>query len=297
MIGFIISKKVDVTKQTREFISFTIINIAIPSVIFQSIFQTEINQRMWYNLVLIFSFGLFLSFMGLTLGYIFGRYFKYSISESKQMAMLSACGNTSFYGIPISFMLFGSTAGLYASIYDATTVLTIFTVGIILLKGEKFSLSNLRNVINVPLITLVGSLCIAYTGMQLPSLMMELTSLLSNLAAPLAMMYIGMLFQEVSSEKWRKIKKDYVSYMFFSTTIKLLLLPLIAFILLFTLSIDSEIGRVIILQAGMPTFLLATILFSRYTKSGDLGLFNILITSTVSIFSIPILIIFFIDRL
>ncbi|MFA1820109.1 hypothetical protein ACDX78_07965 [Virgibacillus oceani] len=82
-----------------------------------------------------------------------------------------------------------------------------------------------------------------------------------------------------------------------STIIKVLFLPFIAFFALHLIEMDSTIGKIIILQAGMPTFLLATVLFSRYTKSDDLGVVNIIITSAISLLSIPLLIIVSINYL
>jgi hypothetical protein len=296
-IGFFISKKVEVTKETRQFITFTVINIAIPCVIIQSIFQSEIDRSMWMNFGIIFLCGLILNLTGLLFGYITGRSFKYSIPESKQMAILSGCGNTAFFGIPIAYMLFGSTAGLYASIYDTATVFTVFTAGITLLSGGKFSFANFKHFINTPIITLVISLSIAYNGIGIPPLVFELSSLLSSLAAPLAMIYTGMLFQEITAEKWLKVKNSYVPYMASSTAIKLLVLPILAFMIVYIIKIEASIGGIIILQAGMPTFLVAAVLFSRYTQSEDQGVVNIIITTSLSLITIPLLIIVFISNL
>lgn len=289
-IGFIISKKVEITKQTRQFISFTVLNVAIPSVIIQSILQTEIEQKMWGHFGIIFICGLILNFSGLILGYIAGRIFKYSELESKQKAILSGFGNTGFFGIPIAHMLFGPTSGIYASIYDAVTVLTVFTVGIMLLQDGRFSLVNFKHMINAPFVTLVITLIVAYNKISVPALIVDLSAILSSLAAPLAMIYIGMLFQEITAEKWIKVKEGYLSFMFSSSIIKIFILPLIAFTILYFSPIESSIGKVILLQAGMPTFLLATILFEQYTDSEDLGIVNIIITSTFSLLSLPIII-------
>src|SRR5699024_2799918 len=157
--------------------------------------------------------------------------------------------------IPIAYMLFGSTAGVYASIYDAVTVVTVFSVGIMLLQGERFSLSNFKHMINDPFVTLVISLFVVYMALGLTTVLLHLTGMLSSLAAPLAMIYVGMLFQEITAEKWRKVRKSYLSFMVSSTMIKMIILPLLAFTVLYFIPIESMVGKVILLQAGMPTFL------------------------------------------
>ncbi|WP_100397981.1 AEC family transporter [Bacillus sp. FJAT-44742] len=290
IIGYIISKNVEVTSQVRHFISFTVINVALPSVVIQSIFQSEITSSLLFNFSIIFICAIVLNATGMAVGYYTGKICKYTEVESRQMAIMAGCGNTGFMGIPLAHMLLGPTAAAYAAIYDAGTMFTVFTIGIMLLQRGRFSISTFKSMLNMPLITLVVSLSIATFGYGIFPFIFELSAMLSSLAAPLAMIYIGLLIPTISKERWDKVKKGYKSFIASSTLIKTFLMPLTALTGLLFLPIDNTLGMVIVIQAAMPTFLLASVLFGRYNGSEDLGVVGVIVSVIFSLLALPIII-------
>uniref|UniRef100_UPI00036FA519 AEC family transporter n=1 Tax=Salsuginibacillus kocurii TaxID=427078 RepID=UPI00036FA519 len=145
VLGYLVTLRVQVTGEVKQFIAFVVINFALPAVVVNSIFQAEFDAEMWRQLILVFLIGLMLNIVGVGTGYISGKLLKYTEEEARQLAVLAGLGNTGFIGIPLTVMIFGSEAGVFAAIYDATTVLTVFTLGIVLLQQGSFRFGQLKS--------------------------------------------------------------------------------------------------------------------------------------------------------
>src|SRR5699024_7286631 len=110
----------------------------------------------------------------------------------------SAFGNTGFIGIPLCAVLFGPEGALYAAIFDEGLDATIWTIGVYLLKKErKLNRGMLKDLINMPLLAIVIGLTIAALGINMPTVIVDLTGILSALAVPLAMFFIGAILRNI----------------------------------------------------------------------------------------------------
>ncbi|MCF3942590.1 AEC family transporter [Oceanobacillus alkalisoli] len=285
LIGFLTSLRVEVTKESKNLLASIVLNIALPAVIIQSIFQSTITKEDWINFSYVVFIALLLNGTGITIGYFICRKLVHlSVSNSKKVAVLSGCGNTAFMGIPVVSMFLGTSSGLYASIYDLGTVLTVFTVGVMLLQSSKFTFKQLKSVLNAPFITIVISLSLVSLNIGLPDFLLELSAMLAAVAAPLSMLYIGMLF---TKEKLSLLRSQYKKLIFTATFVKTFFLPAVALIIIIFLPLSITLKQVIALQAGMPSFLTASVLFEKYTGSEGVGTITIMFTAMLSLITLP----------
>lgn len=289
-IGYLLTKWVDLTSSTRHFISFTVMNVALPSIVINSIFQLDIDVTLWQQMGIIFVSAIGLIALALAAGYGAGRLFRYSPGDAKQIAVLSSFGNNGFIGIPMIAMLLGPTAGAFAAIFDAANMLMVFTLGIMLIQPDSNVLRQLKSVINMPFMTLAASLIIVSTGHTVPEFVFELSELLSSLAAPLAMIYIGMLIPEMTKDVRRNVRENFLSFVLIAAAVKVIVMPIFAFIWVGFFSIDMEIGRIILIQAAMPSFIMATVLFGRYAGREHIGMVGVLLSALISLFVLPMII-------
>ncbi|MBB5173800.1 AEC family transporter [Texcoconibacillus texcoconensis] len=290
VLGYIMTFKIQATHHVKEFIAFVVINLALPGVVVYSIFQVNFDAQMWRQLAIVLACALALNVIGMALGYGTGKTLKYTDNEARQLAIMSGIGNTGFIGVPLIIMLFGPAAGVFAAIYDAGTVLTVFSIGVILLQQEKFRLRQLKAMINPPLVTLIVSIMIVSLGGTIPTYIFELSEILSSLAAPMAMIYIGMLISEWTPDLAEKLKHDYWRFITAAVTIKAILAPTIAFTFLLFIDLPSQVKQVIVIQACMPTFITAAVIIARYTANAKLAMVTIITTAAASLFIIPLVI-------
>ncbi|WP_091612779.1 AEC family transporter [Marinococcus luteus] len=290
VIGLVTSKMIDVSVETRRFISFVAINFALPAVVVYSIFQLDFNSSTWASFAMVYACALGLTWTGMALGYSIGRSFHYTDMEARQLAIVSGCGNTGFIGIPLITILFGTEAGSYAAVYDAGTMTSVFTIGILLLKPGRFSFRQLTAILNTPFLSLVCSVLLASAGIMLPMIFLETVNTISGLAAPLAMILIGLLIPTITSANWKMVKTGYKRFMGTAILVKVFTVPAAACLLVWLLPIPALLAKIIIVQASMPTFTLATVLFERYIHGGSkqLGIVALIATTVLSLLLLPL---------
>lgn len=287
--GFIISKRIIVTEEVKKFVAFIVINLALPGVVVQSIFSLELTTEVWTFISIVFISGICLNLIGIAIGYSVTRAFRYSPFESKQAAILSGLGNTGFIGIPLLALMLGAEAGAYAAIYDATTMFVVFTLAVMLLQPGRFRVRQLKSLINTPFITLTASILLISFDLSPGGFVMDLTEMLAALSAPLAMIYIGLLLGGFQKKTLLEAKGYYGKFLVTVIATKVLVLPMFAFVLLLFLDVPLIIKQVIIIQAGMPSFLVGLVLIERYKGNVQIAITVILGTAIIYLAIVPLL--------
>jgi hypothetical protein len=208
---------------------------------------------------------------------------------AKKLSLLAVLGNTAFIAIPLCTAIFGPIGGLLAAIFDAGLDLVLFTVGVYLLQSnKKFSIKELKSVINMPLIAIMTGMFFVFSGLEAPMFFKELTSMLSGLAAPLAMLYIGLLVQPFLKERSGLLYKE----IWYPLGMKLIIIPAVIAIALSVSPIDEFLKFMLVILTSMPTFLLAPVLFSRHTEHESEAAITTVYSTLLSIMTIPLISLF-----
>lgn len=289
-IGSMLAKHVPLNEDTRKLMIQLIVNVAMPCIILNSIFQFPIDQEVLKQVLMIFFLSIALNILGIGLGWTLALISKAPPHKARELAIISGLGNTGFIGLPLCAVLFGPKGALLAAVFDAGLDFTIWTVGIIFLQRDKgFSLGSLKAMLNLPMAAIVIGLSFAALHLQPPSIFVDMTGKLAHLASPLAMMYIGMLIPSLLK------KKGQISIPQLGVPIgcKLILFPVLtAFILQAVSSLDMEITQVILVQSTMPTITLASILFAKCAADEEMGAAATVFSTLVSLSTIPVMVYF-----
>jgi predicted permease len=286
LFGMNISKTCKMTDESKQLLVTIIINVAVPSIILNGIFNIDINDKLLTKMLTIFLISIFFNLIGIGLGWLSALIFGFRSIVASKMAILSGLGNTGFIGIPVCVSLFGSTGGLLAALYDSGLDVILFTLGTVLLKrNEKFSFKSMKEIINIPLISILIGITIAIIGYKPPLIVKSLATTLSSLAAPLAMLYIGLLIPTFFKEK-KVLPLRFVSI---TLLMKLLVIPLIMIFVLQKIPITMDVKLIALIQVSMPTFMLATVLFARYDQDDDTAVITTVYSTFFSLVTIPII--------
>lgn len=284
--GMLIGRKVKVTNEAKQLLVVIIVNVALPAIIFNGIFNTEIDDDLFGNIMVIFLISLGVNAIGFLLSWFTGRLFGLQSMEARKLGVLAGLGNSGFIGIPLCAQLFGPVGGLLAAIFDAGLDVVVFSFVIMMLQQDKgFSFRNFKALINIPFIAIITGLTIAMVGYDPPVIAKNLASFLSSIAAPLAMIYIGLLIPEF----FRKKKKIPVKFVSISLVMKLLVFPLIMIAILQALPLDTIMKEVTFVLVAMPTIMLAPVLLSRYANDEDLGVMTTIYSTIFSLGTIPLI--------
>lgn len=285
LIGAFVEYKLQTPPQAKAMIPFIMINIAVPSVTLRGIFSSEITADSLSLFGLVYVSSIALNVSGVLIGFMVARLFGWKDSNARLMAAMGGLGNTAFVGIPLCISIFGPEGALYASFYDAGLTTSLFSIGMLLMQNEKaMSWKSLKNILNPPIIAIVVGLTVSLLGFHPPAVVMKLVEGLSGLAAPLAMIYIGLMVPNIV-----KVLKqnNYIKLTWIPVTTKLLLMPLFALFVMQFVPIATEVKVVIVLQAAVPVFLLAPVLFSRFGHDSNYGSIGIIYSTFAFLFTIP----------
>ena len=285
VIGVFLEMRFTIGDEAKRVLIMIIVNVSLPCIILNGVFKTEKSDELLFYMFIVFFCSVFINLFGLLLGYFAGKCARLGTARAKQVAILSALGNTGFIGIPLCAMLFGPTGGLLASVFDAGGIITAFTVGVLLLQhGKQFQLSQLKNAINAPVIAIILSIILIVFKLQPPTVIIETTGRLAGLAAPLSMLYVGFLIPKI-------YKVKHASKFFIATSVsiflKLLLIPFIVILVMTLFKISWEVKQVIIILSTMPTFMLASVLFEKYIKGENIAVSITIYATLLSLITIP----------
>ncbi|UFJ61494.1 AEC family transporter [Brevibacillus sedimenti] len=283
-IGAVIGIRQPLAADSRQLLITIIVNVAMPCIILDGVFQTPIDDRLMLQIFGIFAVSVLLNCLGILIGWLGARTLPLSAKKRRELAILSGLGNTGFIGLPLCAALFGPKGAVLAAVFDAGLDFVMWTVAVMMLQEKaRFSLKGLKAMVNIPMIAIVAGLGFAMSGLTPPEPVKQLAAALARLASPLAMLYIGMLLPLLLRNK-RQVSLPLlgVPLMF-----KLFVFPLSAALLLSQLHVDEEITRVAIVQVAMPTVAMASILFARYAADEEMGAMTTVFSTLLALLTIP----------
>ena len=197
-------------------------------------------------------------------------------------------GNVGFMGYPVIQAVFGINAMIYAVIFNVMFNFIIYSLGIILIGGEKTGKFNPKLLINTPMVTALIALILFFTPIPLPEYLNDALNYLGNLTTPLAMIIIG---GTIAKMKARELFNDWRIYVF--TVFRLIVMPLAVLAAMNLLHEQQYLIRgTAVVLAATPVATNATMLAIQYDGDVDLVSKGIFFSTVLSVVSIPIVAMF-----
>lgn len=196
---------------------------------------------------------------------------------------MSAFGNIGFMGIPIVTSIFPERGMLYISVFTMIDQLMLWTVGVRLTSKAEHSSFDFKKLINPVTVAIVLALIFILTGISLPEILNTAFSKIGATATPLAMIYLGGVFACMDVRKYI-CKLDYYGIV----AIKMLIFPVLFYLLLGLLPISAEIRMTMTLTSAMPVMSSVVMMANAYGTDGDYAMGGILVTTVCSIVTLPL---------
>lgn len=253
-----------------------IVYVAAPCLIFSSVSRSTISLTDFTTiagaaLAIIFSMS-GLAFLVL----------KLTRSSAKGLYLPLVFGNTSYLGYPVALFAFGMDGLARAVVYDMMNSLVIFSLGIYAIQQRH----ELREVLRIPLLyAVIAGLAVNLLGLPVPELVFKPIELIGMITIPLALLVLGYKLTEI---KLRAVRTALLASLF-----KLGGGLLVALALVHLLGLDGLVKQVILLQAAMPSAVMAMILAAKYDRDAALVASVVFITTLLSVISIPLILAFF----
>tara|TARA_Y100000591_G_scaffold120095_1_gene102612 strand:+ start:1018 stop:1920 length:903 start_codon:yes stop_codon:yes gene_type:complete len=275
-IGYYLGKKNP--KIDTSFITNFAANIGTPAMIIYAVTSTGITFEIfkdyfWYYLIAIIAFAI----VGIPTLYFLKT--KDIIRELPPLIM----PNTGNMGVPICLFAYGTEGlGVSASI-TSIIILFHFTVGVFL-ADRKFNFYIILK--NPPFYAILFSAFVLYYNLSLPTVIINTTEWLMFATIFLILMSLGIALV--------RLKVFSFSKAIICSLTRMLLGPIIGFLLILYFKLDGFAAGVLLIQCSMPSAVLNYLVASMYSskKIVDSVASTIVVSTLMSFVTIPIVVYF-----
>lgn len=256
----------------------TVFYLCTPSLIFRSLYVTQFDwstlQRLASVAMLVMLVTGFLSWLVST-----------GLERQQRAAIIlsSAVSNNGNMGIPICSFAFGEVGLALATIYYITTSFLGNTLGIVVASSGRMSIwAAIRSALKAPMLyAALGGLLFNRLHWELPVPLFRSIDLLAQAAIPLMLIILGVQLR--TNFRWHR-----PALVLRSVLIRLLVGPLVAWSICRLLNISSVEQSVMIIQASMPTAVIASVVATEYDAAPELVATDIFVSTFVSMVSLSI---------
>ena len=285
VLGFVLFKCHIFDEYTNKKISALIVNVASPMLIISSIAGVEGNDKSIVFLMIGVGILMYIGFI--ILGKIINRIFPFPKKDWPVYECMVVFANTGFMGYPVLLDVFGQEAVFYASLIHMAFNFFVYTYAIMCLtKGDdnEFKL-NFKQLLTPGIVLIFIGILIYLFDIQLPSVLMDTINSVGSLTAPLSMMMIG------SSLAVYPIKDsftDWRSYVF--AFVRLIIVPFVTMIVCRLLHINPYYANITIITNAMPVGSMVLMLATQYNANVKIVTRNIVVSTLLSVITIPIVV-------
>lgn len=292
LLGFLLVRRNFLSSEGLNVLSRFIIEITLPIFIFCALikdFSFSLYPNWWIFPIL----SLIITALGLAIGYIFIGLDK-GISQKRQFLSLVAFQNSGWLPLPLVAALLPEAEARILFIYIVMFLLgfnlVIWSFGVWLLSEKTIKNFELGSLFSPPVIaTLVGLLFIALgINRWMPAAILKPLKLLGDCTLPLAMIVVGANLGGIAMRG-----EDNNREILYIVLAKLMVLPLVVFIILFSFPLPHLVKLLVVIQASMPAATNLSIICRHYKVEDRLVTKAIFWTHVASIITIPLVLALF----
>ena len=226
----------------------------------------------------------------------------------RMLRFATVFSNAAFMGIPLVSVILGAEATIYASIYNITFNLFLWSLGVYFCTArrdedgdgipdgehkKKPAISPLRVLCHpVNIASALGILLLSLgLGSYLPALIVDSLEMLKNLVAPLSMVVIGL---RMASLSLRGTFSDRYMYIFLALrhfALPALVLGMLWIFSALGLPLGDTVNTVVLLLAATPAATSATMFAEKYDCDTAYVSRTVLISTLLSLVSMPLLVV------
>ncbi|WP_238651416.1 AEC family transporter [Paenibacillus piscarius] len=257
-----------------------------PAIILDTLATAEISFDDVYKTLAFSLLNLFLLWLLATL---IGKILKLDGPEAAGLTLIATFTNSVNYGLPLVLLAFGQLGLDKASVYVIGQMVIVNTIGVYFAARSQFSVrSAVKSVFSLPAIyAAILALLLRALGLQLPH---ELASGVSMAAAAYSPVVLAILGAQMVKVRSAPVERNVQLAFWTGLSVRLLLAPLLAALVLTVLNISGTLFSVLLILASMPVAVNSVVLAERFGSSPALVSRCIVWTTLASFLVLPVLI-------
>lgn len=280
--GFLAVKTGAIKPEGRKVLSDLLVYLIMPCMILNSYFM-ELNSEMMWNLFL--SFGL--STILLVLAIVVSVWATLRRKDENKKIIRFACSfsNAGYMGIPLIQALYGTEGTFYASAFLTMFNIMLWTVGCVMVNDKVKPKEIIKSILSTPVLYGVVLGLVIYLGqIPVPNFIVQPVAAIGNMNTPISMLIIGMIIAG-SNMKFIVTSRD----IWFTIAFRMILIPAISVALFYLLGFGGMTAKVVLIQAACPTAAITSVFAIRYGHNENIAAGAVVLTTLVSIVTLPLL--------
>lgn len=278
LIGYLVQKWKNVHLKA---ISTVAIYIMVPALVFKTFYKAQLDIQYFYMV----AFSLLLLFSLIMINKAYTRFKKHSHSLESGLILSTAFMNAGNYGAPIILFAFGEAGFAFAVSFMVLQSVIMNSFGVYYAaRGGAGVRMAIRSVLEMPTTyAVIVALLLNGFEVQLPSNLFNTVSIIADAAIPTVMLILGM---QLANIKWGKFEWGNIS---FGIIIRLIVSPVLAYLITFVFPFDPLLAKVLIVLAAMPSAATMVMYAVQFESEPRLVSTITLITTIISVITITIL--------
>ena len=275
LVGAVVKRLGIVGREGQKNITDLVLYVILPCNIFNS-FMTKLTTDMATECLWVLGISTGIQILAVLYGKIAFR--KYPEDEKCNMAYAMICSNAGFLGNPVAEGVFGLTGMMLGSIYLIPQRIMMWSEGLAIYTGESDKKAAFKKVITHPcVIACILGLFFMITGITVPNMILEPVKTLAKCNTAMSMLVIGLILGEIDPQKL--VDKTIMLF----TLHRLVILPLIVYIICLILPVSKVVTGVSVLLAAMPAGATTSMLASKYERSPEFATRLVIFSTLCSI--------------
>lgn len=302
--GFVAVRSGIFSRSTITDLSRILVNFIYPCFIFYSITSCFTFSELVGRWTLpAGSLGIMLT--GYLIGLVAVRFIKFRTDDEKKSFLFqSLMNNYSFLPLPLVIFLFGEKGGAALIFSSFGAELSVWTVGVFILHGHKFSMKNLKHLLTYPMISLYCAVLFSWLVSVLKAYgffaghenlvpfsnyTLNTLKMIGSATIPLAMIVAGARIAMMDFSGFSNAR------VWMLTFLRLIVIPLAALSILKLIGLPEDTQKILMIVAVMPTSIASIMISEIYGGDKEFMTITVVSSHVFSIITIPILLSLFLS--
>ena len=281
-VGFVCGKKGVITEHASKVMTDIVLYVVTPCVMV-SAFQRDFSMTTLGNI----------GIAALTAGVIIGAsivlcrlvFRSKDVSRKKVLQFAVIFSNCGFMSLPLQKQLLGDDGWFFGSIFVAMFNIIVWTYGLVDMSGDKKQLSIKKIALNPGIIGAVAAIILFVLPFQLPPIIAQPITHLSNLNTPIPMLIIGYY---LSKANFRKAFTDGGAYL--ASLFRLIIIPFAAAFAMLALHLDKTMVIAFTIASAAPTAATTTMFAAKFNRDVELSVSVVTLTTVLSLITMPLIV-------
>lgn len=260
-----------------------IINVSCPCLILSSVMGSELPDRTMIAPLLVVGFITYILLFGIC--YYLPKLFVKNPDSRGIYSFMLMFANVGFIGYPVVSSIFSPKAVFYAALLNMPNALFIFVIGTVFVLGGSKIRFDWRTFYCPALVASYIAIVIVVAGWDgIPRIVSEPLCFLGNITVPGALLIIGSSMAHIGRRQMLGSGEIYIM-----TAFRLLLIPAALFGLFYLCGVSNAVNEINTVVIAMPVASFGTMFCLKYNRDDREMVQGTLITTLLSIFTIPLI--------